>query len=123
MLNWLRRELGRMIIHYPNRNHNGIKVAFILVCLHFAARYCHREKVSFRTFSIHLCTYLKSFFRVTHPLQTICTWGKRDKSVNHSGPRGPFSKWLHRELSRFIRHRPDLYCSGSNMTFIVVHLG
>ncbi|KAI5668558.1 hypothetical protein M9H77_18411 [Catharanthus roseus] len=48
MLNRLRRELGRVISHYPDRNHNGITVTFIL-------------KVSFMTFSTLLCSYLKLF--------------------------------------------------------------
>ncbi|KAI5657216.1 hypothetical protein M9H77_26009 [Catharanthus roseus] len=61
MLNRLRRELGGVIIHYPNRNHNGIKVTFILVHLGLATGYCHREKASFMTFSTLMQTYLKLF--------------------------------------------------------------
>lgn len=87
MLTRLGRKLGTMISRYPDRNHNVIKVTFTLVCLCFAARYCHREKVRFMPFSILLRTYFKLFeadglhtlfyerlFRVTCPLEV---WNRK----------------------------------------------
>ncbi|KAI5654111.1 hypothetical protein M9H77_31298 [Catharanthus roseus] len=129
MLNWLQRELGKVISHYPDRNHNGLKVTFILVHLCFAAQYCHREKVSFMTFSTLLHTYLKMFeadglytlyyerfFQVTHALQVTSRFSWDSECLvlsNYNMIYGPFSKWFCRELSGFICRRPDFTIMGA----------